>query len=83
MSLALSLIQGYSSPEEEEEEYTLTDDLRRGSDSSDGDEFDNDPSAAVNRSIADRTFFDLPQPNASGLPSAFEAFSEVSLSLSL
>ncbi|KAL5562907.1 hypothetical protein UlMin_032654 [Ulmus minor] len=70
--MSLALIQSYSSAEEEEEEAEAQD----HDSSSDGDE----PSSTLNSSLADRSLFDLPQPssNASGLPSAFDAFSEVS-----
>ncbi|KAF4375876.1 uncharacterized protein LOC115725034 [Cannabis sativa] len=88
--MSLSLIQAYSSAEEEEEEAQngLThqkQDLRYNSSSDDDNDDDHnlndvdedDESAAINRSIRDRSLFDLPQPSVSGLPSAFDAFSEV------
>ena len=77
-AMSLDLIQGYSSAEEEDEqekEQPQNDDVLHR-DSSDDDD-DDDSSASVNRSIVDRSLFDRPHPNASGLPSAFEAFSEV------
>ncbi|KAM6554467.1 hypothetical protein CsatB_015229 [Cannabis sativa] len=89
--MSLSLIQAYSSAEEEEEEEAqngLThqkQDLRYNSSSDDDNDDDHnlndvdedDESAAINRSIRDRSLFDFPQPSVSGLPSAFDAFSEV------
>lgn len=79
-TMSLALIQGYSSAEEEEEAQTHldNDDQLHSHTSSDDDDGDFDQaSAAFNRSIRDRSLFDLPQPNSSGLPSAFDAFSEV------
>ncbi|CAL0318304.1 unnamed protein product [Lupinus luteus] len=71
--MSLSLIQGYSSASEEEEDHYS---------SSDNDAEDanaGEPSSAANHpSLYDRSIFSVPQPSsASGLPSAFEVFSEV------
>ncbi|MED6137457.1 hypothetical protein PIB30_065207 [Stylosanthes scabra] len=74
--MSLSLIQGYSSAEEDDHPH-LHDS------SSDDDDHHHDalaaePSAASHPSLGDRSIFDRPQPSsASGLPSAFDAFSEV------
>lgn len=77
--MSLSLIQGYSSGEEEEEE-----DQPHIHDSDFDDQDDTDynsaePSAASHPSLGDRSIFDHhpPPPSASGLPSAFDAFSEI------
>lgn len=81
--MSLTLIQGYSSAEEEEDKAELhhNHDFHYHSssddDDDDGDNEDDEASAAFNRSMRDRSLFDLPQPSASGLPSAFDAFSEV------
>ncbi|KAK4271245.1 hypothetical protein QN277_019966 [Acacia crassicarpa] len=80
--MSLSLLQGYSSAEEEEKEtvgngtnYQNTSD----DDSHDGDSDGGEASVADHPSLRDRSMFDLPQPSvAPGLPSAFDAFSEVS-----
>lgn len=76
--MSLSLIQGYSCGEEEEEDQPHIHD----SDSDDQDDADynsTEPSAASHPSLGDRSIFDHhpPPPSASGLPSAFDAFSEV------
>ncbi|PON39087.1 hypothetical protein TorRG33x02_343620 [Trema orientale] len=80
--MSLALIQGYSSAEEEDEAQPQDHDHLHYHTSSDVGDDDNDADAdaeaAFNRSIRDRSLFDLPQPNASGLPSAFDAFTEVS-----
>lgn len=76
--MSLSLIQGYSSAEEEEEDQphihnSVSDDQ------DDADYNSAEPSAASHPSLGDRSIFDHhpPPPSASGLPSAFDAFSEV------
>ncbi|KAF7803707.1 plant/MHJ24-14 protein [Senna tora] len=72
--MSLALIQGYSSAEEEEEEEHETID--------NGTHYQNssvEASEVAHPSLRDRSIFDLPQPStAPGLPSAFDAFSEVS-----
>lgn len=83
-AMSLALLQSYSSAEEEEEEAEQVH-LRYNSSDEDGDD-ENDrreASASLSRPISDGSFFDLPNPssNASGLPSAFDAFSEVYLFL--
>ncbi|KAK7319418.1 hypothetical protein RJT34_04139 [Clitoria ternatea] len=75
--MSLSLIQGYSSPEDEEEGQE-----EHPSHDSDDDDDDaaTEPSAVSHPSLGDRSVFDhLPNPpSVSGLPSAFDAFSEIS-----
>uniref|UniRef100_A0A5B7A342 Uncharacterized protein n=1 Tax=Davidia involucrata TaxID=16924 RepID=A0A5B7A342_DAVIN len=74
--MSLALLQGYSSAEEEADVDQLQ--FQNSSD----DEEDDDDDASVNRSIGNKPLFDLPKPSSSGvgssLPSAFDAFSEVS-----
>jgi len=73
--MSLSLIQGYSSAEDEQDQdQTQNSDLEHSDDDA--------PAAAAaagHPSLGDRSIFDhLPNPpSASGLPSAFDAFSEV------
>lgn len=73
--MSLSLIQGYSSAEDEpDQDQTNNSDLEHSDDDAPA------PAAAVGHpSLGDRSIFDhLPNPpSASGLPSAFDAFSEV------
>ncbi|XP_061350369.1 uncharacterized protein LOC133295544 [Gastrolobium bilobum] len=72
--MSLSLIQGYSSGEDEEEHKNIHD-------SDDDDVGGGEPSAATHPSLGDRSFFDRVSQNtsaASGLPSAFDVFSEIS-----
>ncbi|EXB55307.1 hypothetical protein L484_017218 [Morus notabilis] len=81
--MSLALLQGYSSSEEEAKAHQQDHELlhRTSSDDEGGgddDDDDEEASAAFKRSMADRSLFDLPQASASGLPSAFDAFSEVS-----
>ncbi|OIW02102.1 hypothetical protein TanjilG_26642 [Lupinus angustifolius] len=73
--MSLSLIQGYSSASEEEEQ-----DHNSSSDNDGEDVNAGEPSSAANHpSLYDRSIFKVPQPSsASGLPSAFEVFSEIS-----
>ncbi|KAG7022548.1 hypothetical protein SDJN02_16282 [Cucurbita argyrosperma subsp. argyrosperma] len=76
--MSLALLQGYSSAEEEAEDTSVFNNT-----SSDDDDQDLVVAAAstvtVNLSIRDRSLFELPQPSSHpGLPSAFDAFSEVS-----
>ncbi|KAK7400307.1 hypothetical protein VNO78_11512 [Psophocarpus tetragonolobus] len=75
--MSLSLIQGYSSAEEDEDEQD-----QHQPHHSDVEDSEDDAAAsdAVHPSLGDRSIFDhLPNPpSASGLPSAFDAFSEVS-----
>lgn len=76
--MSLSLIQGYSSAEEDESHQPPIHD----SDTDDqeyADQNAGEPSAASHPSLGDRSIFDHlpPPPSASGLPSAFDAFSEV------
>ena len=74
--MSLALLQGYSSADDEEEEA-----INNGTqyhDSSDDDGGEEEASAVSHPSLGDRSLFDLPQPSsASGLPTAFDAFSEV------
>ncbi|KAF2309018.1 hypothetical protein GH714_000126 [Hevea brasiliensis] len=74
--MSLSLIQGYSSAEEEEE--PLSDDYRVSSD--DDDEGDDSSAVAGGRSLSYKSVFDQSAPSngSSGLPSALDAFSEIS-----
>lgn len=79
--MSLALIQGYSSAEEEEEE-TIDNEThyQNSSDDDDGDDDAEEASIVAHPSLRDRSMFDLPQPSvAPGLPSAFDAFSEVIL----
>ncbi|KAA8545599.1 hypothetical protein F0562_020383 [Nyssa sinensis] len=73
--MSLALIQGYSSAEEEADVDQLQ--FRNSS-----DEEDDDDDVSENRSIGNKPLFDLPNPSSSAggslLPSAFDAFSEVS-----
>ncbi|XP_010269222.1 PREDICTED: uncharacterized protein LOC104605955 [Nelumbo nucifera] len=67
--MSLALLQGYSSAEEEEEEPLLDEN------SSDDDIED----IISSRSRVEKSLFDLPKPSGKSLlPSAFEAFSEIS-----
>jgi len=77
--MSLSLIQGYSSGEEEEEEDQPHIHDSDSDDQDDADYNSTEPSAASHPSLGDRSIFDHhpPPPSASGLPSAFDAFSEV------
>ena len=76
-TMSLSLIQGYSSGEDEPQ-HDQTHLHDSSSDDDDEDAGAGEPSAAGHPSLGDRSIFDLPQPSsASGLPSAFDAFSEV------
>ncbi|KAL4036697.1 hypothetical protein IC575_000261 [Cucumis melo] len=80
-AMSLALLQGYSSAEEEAEHNSVFNHT-----SSDDDDEDLAAAAAsaastvtVNLSIRDKSLFELPQPSSQpGLPSAFDAFSEVS-----
>ena len=91
IAMSLALIQSYSSAEEEEEQPQPRDvHLRYNTDDDDDSDDDDDrrpheASTSLNLPIIDRSLFDQPLPssNATGLPSAFDAFSEVFLSLSL
>jgi hypothetical protein len=79
--MSLSLIQGYSSAEEQDEDQPNQPHIH-DSDTDDQDDADDntaEPSAASHPSLGDRSIFDHhpPPPSASGLPSAFDAFSEV------
>ncbi|XP_058731386.1 uncharacterized protein LOC131603141 [Vicia villosa] len=76
--MSLSLIQGYSSAEEDESHQPPIHD----SDTDDqeyADQNAGEPSAASHPSLGDRSIFDHlpPPPSSSGLPSAFDAFSEI------
>ncbi|KAJ1402256.1 hypothetical protein SESBI_28151 [Sesbania bispinosa] len=73
--MSLSLIQGYSSDEDEHHQPQISD-----SDDDNDDAALGEPSTAAHPSLGDRSIFDhLPQPpSTSGLPSAFDAFSEIS-----
>lgn len=81
-AMSLALLQGYSSAEEEAEHNSVFNHT-----SSDDDDEDLAAAAAsaastvtVNLSIRDKSLFELPQPSSQpGLPSAFDAFSEVRL----
>lgn len=81
--MSLALLQGYSSAEEEEEQGTIGNGTHYQNSSDDdggvGDSDGGEASVAAHPSLRDRSMFDLPQPSAApGLPSAFDAFSEVS-----
>lgn len=70
--MSLSLIQGYSSAEDEEEAKENDEQLHFQNSS------DDDGDATANRSIGYNSLFDIPKPSsASGLPSAFDVFSQV------
>lgn len=72
--MSLSLLQGYSSAEEEEEVQEPEHAHLQYPNSSDDD--DDDEASAV--SVRDKSFVDLPPPSSgSGLPSALDVFSEV------
>ncbi|GMN49427.1 hypothetical protein TIFTF001_018591 [Ficus carica] len=82
--MSLALLQGYSSAEEEEEAAAAEPqhhDLRYDTSSDDDDDVADEAAAAAaagaGASLTDRSPFDLPHPNAYGLPSAFDAFSEL------
>ncbi|XP_004504781.1 uncharacterized protein [Cicer arietinum] len=73
--MSLSLIQGYSSGEDEPQQPHIHD-----SDTEEEDDADTaEPSSTSHPSLGDRSIFDHlpPPPSASGLPSAFDAFSEI------
>ncbi|KDP27366.1 hypothetical protein JCGZ_20190 [Jatropha curcas] len=75
--MSLALIQGYSSAEEEEppaEGYQFS------SDDEDGDGYDNSSANGGRRSFSYKPVFDQSAPSngSSGLPSALDAFSEIS-----
>ncbi|KAI4296352.1 hypothetical protein L6164_036317 [Bauhinia variegata] len=74
--MSLALLQGYSSAEEEEEAL----DVGTPYSNSDNEDGDGDDTPVVSHpSLGDRSLFDIPQPSsASGLPSAFDVFSEIS-----
>ncbi|KAL1366194.1 hypothetical protein HN51_014061 [Arachis hypogaea] len=75
--MSLSLIQGYSSAEEDDHPH-LHDSSSDDDDAAHHDAVAAEPSAASHPSLGDRSIFDRPQPSsACGLPSAFDAFSEV------
>lgn len=81
--MSLSLLQGYSSAEEEEQlqdpEHPHLQYPNSYDEDDDDEENDNEATSASYLSLRDRSFVDLPQPSpASGLPSALDAFSEVS-----
>jgi len=72
--MSLSLLQGYSSAEEEEQVQEPEHAHLQYPNSSDDD--DDDASAV---SVRDKSFVDLPPPSSgSGLPSALDVFSEIS-----
>lgn len=77
--MSLSLIQGYSSAEEEQDEDQPQPHNSDLEDSDDDDAAAGTITAANHPSLGDRSIFDhVPNPpSASGLPSAFDAFSEV------
>ncbi|XP_059447664.1 uncharacterized protein LOC132179056 [Corylus avellana] len=73
--MSLSLLQGYSSAEEEEQVQEPEHAHLQYPNSSDDD--DDDDAYAV--SVNDKSFVDLPPPSSgSGLPSALDVFSEIS-----
>nr|AFK41555.1 unknown [Lotus japonicus] len=70
--MSLSLLQSYSSDEDEHHQPYI-------SNSDEDHDGDGEPSTAAHPSLADRSIFDhLPPQSSSALPSAFDAFSEVS-----
>ncbi|KAG4999536.1 hypothetical protein AAZX31_08G071200 [Glycine max] len=77
--MSLSLIQGYSSAEEEQDEDQPQPHNSDLEDSDDDDAAAGTITAANHPSLGDRSIFDhVPNPpSASGLPSAFDAFSEI------
>lgn len=81
-AMSLSLLQGYSSAEEEAQHNSV---FNHTSSDDDDEDLASAPAAAastvtVNLSIRDKSLFELPQPSSQpGLPSAFDAFSEVRL----
>lgn len=78
--MSLSLLLGYSSAEEEQE--AIHDGFQHRDSSDDDDDGDHDDAAQLTAdahpSLRDRSIFEQPHPSASGLPSAFDVFSEVS-----
>ncbi|XP_041011767.1 uncharacterized protein LOC121255480 isoform X1 [Juglans microcarpa x Juglans regia] len=79
--MSLSLLQGYSSAEEEAQEQEPHHAHLHYPNSSDDDDDDDEDeaSAARNHSVRRKSFVDLPQPSSvSGLPSALDVFSQVS-----
>ncbi|XP_027347346.1 uncharacterized protein LOC113858793 [Abrus precatorius] len=76
--MSLSLIQGYSSAEEDDQDQIQP--HNSDVEDSDDDGAAGEPSAADHPSLGDRSIFDhRPNPpSASGLPSAFDVFSEIS-----
>ena len=70
--MSLSLLQGYSSAEEEEEEEAEKERF------SDEDFSEDDDEIAANRSASENPFSQLPKSSSNSLlPSAFDVFSEV------
>ncbi|KAL2343790.1 hypothetical protein Fmac_005075 [Flemingia macrophylla] len=76
--MSLSLIQGYSSAEDEEEDQPHNSDVEDSGDEATATTIA--AATAAHASLGDRSIFDhLPNPpSASGLLSAFDAFSEIS-----
>ncbi|KAJ8768016.1 hypothetical protein K2173_020956 [Erythroxylum novogranatense] len=79
--MSLALIQGYSSSEEKEEESVLTDDLEDLDEQDDDDEEEernNDVYNYTTSSVLLQRTSTVPPPPSSALPSALDAFSEIS-----
>ena len=83
--MSLSLLQGYSSAEEEDDQQPQHPYLQNSDEDEEDDDEDeqNDKEGAIH----DKSFIKLPIPSSgsgsSGLPSVLDLFSEVHLSLSL
>ncbi|KAJ8747603.1 hypothetical protein K2173_011411 [Erythroxylum novogranatense] len=79
--MSLALIQGYSSSEEKEEESVLTDDLEdldEQDDDEEEEERNNDVYNYTTSSVLLQRTSAVPPPSSSPLPSALDAFSEIS-----
>ncbi|KAI4299084.1 hypothetical protein L6164_032576 [Bauhinia variegata] len=75
--MSLAPLQGYSSVEEDEQEALDNGTQYSNSDDDEDGGGKDEPPAVAHPSLGDRSLFDLPQPSStSGLPSAFDAFSE-------
>ena len=85
--MSLSLLQGYSSAEEEDDQQPQHPYLQNSDEDEEDDDEDEDEQNDKEGAIHDKSFIKLPIPSSgsgsSGLPSVLDLFSEVHLSLSL
>lgn len=84
--MSLSLLQGYSSAEEEDDQQPQHPYLQNSDEDEEDDDEDEDEQNDKEGAIHDKSFIKLPIPSSgsgsSGLPSVLDLFSEVRLSLS-